>query len=280
MGFVFTNAGGVNTLPVPFTIMIDEGITEANPAEGPIATVKFKCLWTDHYQLVQGLLGLWNGTPPRNIIYTLPYAYPPSPNLLCTSVSSIVGLGKPTPILTNFLNQTVGLPWIAPKRAIVTAVFTRPPYMPAAEGGFFKLSFGGGGDFLVVPDKTYFFGDGTPTGLPFGIFVPQAEITVTRYKMPFLPDQTVMPLLNCVNNAPFQIGWNVYPAQTLLFLIGNSEAEADVLGNITYTCEYKFMYNPLGWNNALYPDRTTGFAPVADGNGNPPHPGANFGVLP
>lgn len=42
-------------ISVPYTIMIDNGITERNPAEGLSATVRFKCLWDNRYTLVNDM---------------------------------------------------------------------------------------------------------------------------------------------------------------------------------------------------------------------------------
>lgn len=281
MPFIVSPGGGTtNTLPVPFSIMWDSGISEANPETGPQATVRFKCLWNDHYSLVQGLLGLWTGTPPSNTVYVGPYEYPPSPNLFCTSVSSIVGLGKPLVIASNFLNQTVGLPWITKQRAIVTAHFTRPQWQPATSGGYFSIQFSGAGEFLTLPETTYRFGDGTPTNTPIGVLIPEAQITVTRYRMSFLPDYYMTLLCGQLNNTPFQIGNVTYAQGSLLFMPGNSSTESDVLGNLSYTAEYRFMFRPVDWNYYLHPNRTTGFAVVTDGNGNSPYQYANFNVLP
>lgn len=282
MGFSLSNTGTfTNTLPVPFTIMTppygDEGIIESNPETGPEARVKFKCLWSDHYRLVQGLLGYQTSAPPANIVYTGPYSYPPSPQLLCTSVERIQGLGKYLP----FFNQNAaGIPWIARKKAIVTAVFRRPQWQGFNSSGFFSISLAGGGEFLTIPETTYRFADGTPTNTPIGIVLPQSEITVTRYRMGFIPDQYIDLLLGKVNNAAFTIGWNTYPPGTLLFMPGNSQFDADVLGQVTYQVEYKFMRRPIEWNKCLHPNRTTGFATVTDGNGAPPYGSANFDILP
>jgi hypothetical protein len=280
MAFVVNNNGTtVNSLPVPFWIMWDGGIQEANPETGPEATVRFKCHWDDRYALVNGLLGLWTGTPPNNIVYTGPFNYPPSPNLLCTAVSSIQPLGKP---YYSFLNY-IGLPttgWLARKYAIVTAHFTRPPWVSLETGGYFSINFAPAGEFLLLPDTTYQFADGTPDNTNVGILVAEAQITVRRFRMPFIPDQYVIQLLNTLNNAPFQIGNNVYPMGTLLFMTGPSQTESDPLGNITYQFDYVFMYRAVNWNFDFYPDRTTGWALVTDGNGAPRYQYSNFNILP
>ena len=275
MGFTIGTGGGVNTLTTPsgWTILEDSGVSERINEQGPSATMRFKCLWEERYTLAQGLLGQWTGKAPGSIVYTGPYQYPFSPNLICTNVSSIEMHGKP-------IFDILGMPWLVKQYAIVTAEFTRPPWSAAAEGGYFSISFRGSAQTLDIPETTFRFADGTPTLTPIGLVVPQAEIAVKRFRMPFIPDAYVAQVLGCVNNAPFTIGYNPYPAGTLLFAGINTDTEADVLGNITYTVEYIFIFNPVGWQNAIHPNRTTGFAPVTNGNGAPPYAAVDFSILP
>lgn len=280
MAFIIKNNGTqVNSLPVPYSIMWDGGITEGNPETGPQATIRFKCLWDNRYALVQGLLGLWAGSPPKNVTYTGPFCYPPSPNLLCTAVSSIVPLGKPYHNFPDFKGVPI-IGWLARKYAIVTAHFTRPPWVALDSGGYFSINFDGAGEFLGIPGTTYQFADGTPDNTNVGIFIPEAQITVRRFRMPFLPDQAMISLCATLNNAPFQIGNNIYAQGSLLFMPGHSSEESDPLGNITYAADYVFMFRPYDWNFDFHPNRTTGWALVTDGNGNPRYQYTDFNTLP
>ena len=235
--------------------------------------MRFKCLWEERFALVQGLLGQWTGKPPGSVVYTGPYQYPFSPNLICTNVSSIEMHGKP-----GF--DILGMPWLVKQYAIVTAEFTRPPWAAAAEGGYFSITFQGSAQTLEIPETTFRFADGTPTLTPIGLVVPQAQISVKRFRMPFIPDAYAAQLLGTVNNSVFVIGNNAYPAGSLLFAGINTETEADVLGNITYTVEYMFIYNPVGWQNCIHPNGVVGFAPVFDRNANLPYGLGNFSLLP
>lgn len=280
MGFTINSSGGtVNSLPStvpPWEQVFDGGIKEAYPESGPTAQVIYNVPWDYHYTFVAGLLGQWTGTPPSTFVYTGPYQYPSSTNLMCTSISSIEPYGKPW--VSTVL--PIPLPFLPRKWCRITANFTRPPYQPATSGGYFKITFGASGEFLTIPNTTYQWADGTPTNTPIGVLLPQVEITVTRYKLPFLPDQVCIPLVGTLNNAAFQIGNNMYPMGQLMFAVGNSETEADVFGNISYQMEYKFMYRPVDWNWYFKPDRTTGFSLITDGNGNPPYAYSDFSILP
>lgn len=279
MPFVATATGGtVNSLAVPggWAIMEDTGITEANPETGPMATVKFKIYdGSQRYSFVNQLLGQWSGTPPNSYTYIGPYEYPPSTNLICTSVPSIESLGRKIPIVG------VGLPWWFGEYAVVTAVFTRPPWVPLTDGnGFFTIEFNGSGQFLDLPGTSFQFPDGTPTGGQIGLLMPQAQIVVRRIRMPFLPDSIVTPLYGTVNNAPFEIGWNVYNKGTLLFVGMNTVTNAAPFGGITYDVSYLFNWRAVDWNYEWYPDLTTGWALVSNGAGVYRYGYTNFNVIP
>ncbi len=273
MSFVINaNGQSVNSLRVPggYQIMWDSGIEEMVPDfDGPVAKVRYKLNnYSDRYSFVSQLLGQWTGSFPSS------YSYPPSPNLICTRVESIKPFGHPG------LIASLGLPWLVAYQCIVEATFTRPQWQASLNGGWFSVTFQGGGEFYTVSETTYQFGDGTPTATPIGQVLPQAEITVTRFRMPFVPDQIMIPLLGMVNNAPFTILYNTYPTGSLLFSIGNSQVQSDPSGAVTYQYEYKFSYRSQPWGYFFHPNRTTGWAPVTDGNGKPLYASTNFEVLP
>jgi hypothetical protein len=283
MPFVVGPNGGVDILTLPggpelpapgYSVMENSGIIEANPDNGPTAIVRYKCYSQDRYSMAQQLLGKWTGVQPANILYIGPFAYPPSPNLLCTSILSIEMHGKPIP------DPFAGLPYLAKEFCIVTAMFTRPTWQAATSGGYFSITFSGSGEFFTLPETTYQFADGTPTQTPIGIWVGGAQITVNRFRMPFLPDYNAMPLIGYLNDAPFQIGNVIYSIGSLLFASVESLTESDVLGNLTYQFSYNFMFRQYDWNWYFHPNRTTGWAPVTDGDGNPPYPYGNFNLLP
>lgn len=269
-----------STISVPYTIIADEGITESySPDDGPRATVRFKCLWSDHAQLARDLIGTSTSTG-TSIIRVAPFQYPSNPYLYCRSISSVRPLGKKLIPLAG-----IGLPWITGKYAIVEAVFWRPPFsFDGLDGPYGQawttIQFGASGEFMTLPDSTYRFGDGTPTNTPIGKVVGQIEINVKRYFMPYLPIAQIASLLGKVNNAAYTIGGYSFPAGTLLFAGGPSEFANDTAGNITQDVEYKFVYRAVSWNKYYHPNRTTGWDTVTDGSGNPPYDSGDFTTLP
>lgn len=284
MAFIVGPNGGVNILLVPggpqlpapgYSVLEDTGLSEGNPDNGPFATVKYKCYSADRYSMAQQLLGKWTGTAPSNLLYIGPFEYPPSPNLLCTSIDSIEMHGKPIP------DPFAGLPYLAKEFSIVTATFTRPTWEAATSGGYFEIIFGGSGQFYTVSETCYHFSnDNTPTPVPVGILLGAAQITVNRFRMPFVPDQVAMPLAGSINNAPFQIGNNVYATGTLLFQPGQSRTESDPLGNLTYQFSYNFYFRSQDWNKEFHPNGTSGWISIVDGTSAPRYAYNNFNILP
>lgn len=277
------DGGGVDVLAVSggpagsngWSIMEDSGIVEANPETGPMATVKFKVYDANQrYSFVNQLLGQWMGSPPSNFSFVGPYRYQPSPNMLCTSVVSIESLDRKVPMLG------FNVPWWFGKEAVVTAIFTRPPWIPLSTGGFFTVEFNGSGEYLNLPQTLFQFGDGTPINFPWGLLVAQAQIVVKKIRMPFLPDVLVVPLYSTLNNAPFQIGWNTYATGTLMFVGMNSCTNAAPFGGITYDVSYLFQWRQWDWNYAPYPSPPYAWQLVTDGSGNNPYKYANFNLIP
>lgn len=256
--------------------MWDSGITEAVPgADGPQATVIFKLNnAAERYSFAQQLLGQWTGSAPSNVLYTGPFEYPPSPNLLCTAIPSIESFNKKIPMVG------VGLPYWFGTQCIVTALFTRPPWQAATNGAYFSLSIAGSGEMLSIPETTGFYSSGLPTNTPLGIFLPAMEITVKRFRMPFLPDTYMWALQGMLNNQPFQIGNVLYPTGCLLFMPGTCTTESDPLGNITYSAEYKFHAKLRDWNYFINPAPPLAWDLVTDGSGNPFYSYGNFNLLP
>lgn len=260
-------------ISVDYTVMIDDGIQESNPPDGPRATVKFKCLWDQRYQMVRDLVGTWV-VSGSSVVRTPPYRYPESPNLICTSIDLIEPFGKP------YIPAGFALPWIAKKYAVITAGFTVPTWTPDGPSAYSTIQFGASGEFLTLPETTYRFSDGTPTGTPIGLLVPQMEISVTRHRMPTVPVSQMFGLQGKINNAAYSISGYSFAAGTLLFMPGASTIEADTAGTLSYACEYKFIARTFNWNYYLHPNRTTGFAEVTDGSGNKPYSAGDFSTLP
>lgn len=258
---------------VVYSIMVDNGLEEGVEPDGPTATVKFKCAWGDRYVFIRDLVGR-SVASGNSSVRVIPMQYPPSTNLYCRPNVRVTGLGQ--------FKTASG--WAAYESAIVTATFARPLWAfdnsDPSGSPWTSTSIDPSGQFLTLPESTYRFDDGTPTNTPIGLVLPQATITFTRHWMAFAPLSEAMALAGQVNNAAFAIGNYVFPTGTLLFMPGKMNKSSDAQGNVTWEVEYKFVFDPKGWNNFMHPDRTSGFSSVTDGNGNPPYTQGDFTTLP
>ncbi|MHC5540621.1 hypothetical protein ACYOEI_20580 [Singulisphaera rosea] len=264
-------------LTVPCEIMWESGIVEANPKDGPYAVVRIKCLASDRYQLVQELLGTASRSG-SSVTRTYPFAYAPSPNLICRAIENIEFLGEPYPLIS-------GTHWIAKKWAILTARFEPALFFPDGAGDpsgkpYTATTLNISSEFLTLPSSTYKFPSGAPTNTPVGRQIPQIQINEKRFMLPFLPIAEMGAIVGMVNAGVFSCGGLACPSGTVLFVGGTTEIQSDTMGNRLYSAEYNFVYKPIPWNQFLSPNPTEGFAVVTDGNGDPVYESGDFSILP
>jgi hypothetical protein len=269
------------TISVPFKVLSDDGIREGvTRSGGPGATVRMRCLFEDHYDLVRDLMGT-SVVVGGSIVRTPPFAYPASTNLYCTEIPEISG-GKKK-FFSSFFPSDGN--WIASKYSYLTVVFTPIPYDfdgsgPAGQP-WTSLHIGVSGEFLSMPQSHYKFADGVPTTTGVGKVVPQQEISLTRHFLPYLPVVEMDAQVGKVNGADFTIGAFTYLAGTLLFLGGENEYQRDTAGNTLMDLDYKFLYRKVKWNYYKHPSPTHDFEVVTDGNGDPVYEDdGDFSLLP
>jgi len=277
-------------ITVPYTIVVDSGvhqsgIHEGAPKEGPWAEVKFRCYWDDRFILCTELMGTWT-VAGRTVIRTPAFVYPAAPQLFCTDIVDISPMGKP------IIPRLLTLPWLSRQLATVTARFSIPGYTQDGSDqsgrAYTEISINTSGEFLTLPNTTYYFADGTPTGTPIGFMMPQIDFTISRHKMPFIPDAEMALMCGKVNGSPFAISRS-FTAETgtALFMPGSVQPDGNVQAffyevgyPFSYVVEYHFLYRPIPWNFYLHPNRTSGFQIVTDGNGAPPYQSGDFTTLP
>jgi hypothetical protein len=286
-------SGTVTIGGIDATIYFGEG-GDSGPAEsiaegsdGPRAEVTFECDYASRYQFLKGLCGSASGGP-GGIVRTVPWAYPPSPNLYPIAVSSIRGVGwkwdaglrwptaKVARITTTFgvpkfsyessnTNDPTGLPWTT-TRFRITAEFLKPTY-----GGTFYWTDGGPQNGKPVPDS----------GL--SLILPHSEVSIQRHWCPYIPIHEALEYAGSVNSAPITLSNYTFPVGTILFVGMNATETADTIGNRVFEDEYIFVANYLQrWSDVLQSDGF--FYPVntdPSGSGDDPYPEADlFAVLP
>lgn len=266
-------------------IVIDSGVRESQPESGAEATVVFQCTYSQRYDLVKGLLprAYVSGT---SIIRVKPYAYPPSPNLYCSAVSNIEGIGP----------YTDAAGWLQFKEARVTAEFKLPQWNfdassdPALGGDpsgqpWTTTTCEVSAEILKVPGSGYvLMGSGEPLDEQVrGIMLPQVAIRMKRHLMPIVPLSQLITVGGCVNSATIKFANYTFPRGCLLCMGGTSEQAVDTTGAVVQEVEYILMGRPRGieWNAFPGSDGTWRLAnTISDGSGSYPYPYANLSSLP
>jgi hypothetical protein len=270
---------------VETTIVADSGVREAQPETGAEATVVFQCAYSRRYDLVRGLL-------PRAVatndifVRTIPYPYPPSPNLYVHSISGIEGVAP----------WTDDLGWLQYREARVTAEFRTPQYQfgagnPAGGGvdpsglPWTTTTFKVSADVVKLPGTGYvLIGTGEPLDEQVrGVPLPQVEICMKRHWVPRIPLARMMTLAGCVNSATIQFADYTFPVGTLLFMGGPTDQAVDSAGDVVSELEYILLGRPRGidWNAFPSRDGTWRRANTnSAGSGSFPFPYADLRTLP
>ncbi len=206
----------INSVPVVFDFR--EGVvslTEKTGGDsGPEVTAILKCAWKDRFAVVKGLLGSTTIGTNNRISRIYPFHYPPSRNLFCTAISSIVGI-KPRIDQTG---QETGLKgWITYDEAVLTCVFTNPswagqepdqsgaPETADASGLIFTTTrFKTNCEIFNPPLGAYWYTEGAYAGKlvkdsSVGQVRSRVEISMTRHYMPKVPLGVLMITQGYVN---------------------------------------------------------------------------------
>lgn len=253
-------------------------IEDTDVTNGATAKVVFQCPYANRYLLIKALMGSVSSSGP-SIIRNVPFAYPPSPNLVCTSVNNIVGL-KP-----SFVGG-----WVTYQLARMTATFGFVPWQ-FSQGNQNGQNDPSGQPWTVTkikatsevfqPPEGAFKEGGGPSidGSILGIVRPKTEISILRKFLPFVPLAQINLCSGRINKYPFQIANMIYPPGFVLFVSGSNEPSNDPLGNPTQDIEYSLIANgDFDWNTFLTPDNN--WVSIVDKFNNPPFEMVDFSVLP
>lgn len=271
-------------ISVPYSIMWDSGIVEGWPQDGPYAVVKYRTDTANRYQLASDLRGTASAiaTPGGLPLITrvMAHRYPPSTNLICKSIDSIEMIGGPVPLLT-WANWPA---WISKQSSIVTARYETATFSDQSSQDpsgqpYTTTTFTMSSEVLTLPGSVYKFPSGTPASNA-GRQIPQIQISMKRFMVPYLPLSACSQCIGRVNLYPLTFSDLVCPTGTLLFVGANAEIAADTSGNVHYTVDYQLVYRPIPWNNYLSPKPNEGFAQITDQGGNTVYQAQDFSILP
>jgi hypothetical protein len=264
----------------------DRAIVEGIGEDGsPTASVHFKCSYADRYTLFRAMKGtsVKNGT---QIVRTIPYQYPPSPNLYCLSISDVTGI-KP---------RTTSTGWVIFEYAVFTANFGVPKYQYDlnAPGGqndpsgqpWTTTKFKVSAEVVSPPGGAFYIGPFPGASLAeesaIGIIRANCEVSITRRFVPYVPLDAVMGLVaGAVNSEPITFSDHVFPIGTLLFAGLESEPSNDPAGNPTQELHYTYLGKDDDWNKVISKDGSLQFLnTAADGSGQGPYAYLDFSILP
>lgn len=269
-------------------IFIADGITESWPADsGATADVTFKCAWSDRYTLARALKGYINPAAYAFVI-VVPYQYPPSPNLFCTSIGEIRGIGPFT--------DSSG--WLQYKWALLPAHFTLPTYQafPSVDSAsddpsgllYTTTKFKVSSEVFTPPGGAYFYVGGADAGKPVeeshvGFVRPRCEIEMVRHKFPFVPLDACMSIEGgIVNDDTVTFADHTFPRGTLLFTGMDSDPQpGSIEGILLWDLTFTFLGNAtIEWN--AFMDRAGKFNLIntkPDGSGDFPFNYISFNNL-
>lgn len=252
-------------LGVPCSIPIEEmgerAIVERVPPSGPEADVLIKCPYNQRFNVVKGLLGGAIATG-RTVSYLSPLAYPPSPNLRCTTIGEIRGL---RPWVDSY-------GWVNYDWAIIPAHFELLKWdLPTSQGiepdpsgiPYTTTTFQTSAEIFQPPTGSYYYTAGSYSGKPvaessIGTVRPRVEITMTRRLMPFVPLSFSLSMVGKVNSATVRFADRIFPIGCLLYTgssipepvtdPASAERRWDVSFNFmgNYSVEWNAFMDPAG----------------------------------
>jgi hypothetical protein len=275
---------------IPVTIRLEElgedCIVEAIGEDNmPTATVRMKCPYNVRYTLFAALKGT-SIAIGRAIVRTPPFAYPPSTNLSCHSITDVKMI-KP---------QTVGsgplTGWVTGVWCTFTANFSVLRYDLTVGGGdpsgkaYTTTTIKVSAEVLTPPDGAFYIGPFPSTKKveegSLGIIRANCEINMKRVFVPYVPLDAAMTLMKgCVNSIPMQFADRVFLPGCLLFAGFDASPVDDPSGGRTFDLNYVLMGKSDDWNKFISTDGSLQFLnTAANGSGDGPYTYADLTVLP
>jgi hypothetical protein len=124
-------------------------------------------------------------------------------------------------------------------------------YVEGVTTGTLSLDYATQITHLPQSASTFKFSDGTPLSPQDSPPIRRGIVTMvqTRKNLASLPTGTVQGLAGCVNSLPFLSS----APGTVLFDGARADRRLTTVGAENWDMTYKFLYDPVGWNNVLQP---------------------------
>ena len=246
------------TLPTGQQVQVWDETTEAEYTRdgmGSTAHRTILCYWDVYYPIINAIRGgtvIIGGYP----VYASAMFYPDAPFLSFKSAKVTMQEGD-----TGYLIGPNGM--VSAKYARIDITFGQLPYVDGQVS--YESSIVESVQALVVDNSkngTLQFADGTPVDSGQNvIFIPTAEIVITRYNNGIIPLSTITPLIGMVNSTTFNVtDQNASFAQYQVKFDGPRSVKR-ALTNGSYNWDMAYMLSavmvPGGWNSALYTGSAT-----------------------
>ncbi len=223
---------------------IVDGLEEGIDEQGPHATKKWLCSWSDRYALANSFLGFVSHTGGQggNVQIHGPLSYPESANMLARTVV-IEGKGKPTQgtRALQFPQAIVTVNYGVPSwQAIANTDMSIDPTQPFV---YATQDIDFGREMLSIPSSQLVLANGhTLPDEHWAIPIPYAIFTITLQQVPFLPAQAIYTALRRpLNNSTFL---GIQPGY-LKFDGCKNHAEASSDGSYIQSLTYVFAARTL-----------------------------------
>lgn len=255
--------------------VVCDGYRKGISAEGPWREVVYKVAWGDSDNFMDTLMGVAVASSTGSVVsFPQPHAYPGNPRLLCTEVSGVpVGRdGQPDPKL------------FASDWCFVTARYGTPPF--DVTGQYPELAFGQQAyPWTQMRSRGYTMSeqvpnsalqsqgaDGGSSGKPLtkntSVEVPVQDVIVTRYFVPYLPDDLLMGLTGKLNAGVF-LGRDRGTVKFQSFDFDpQNQGDGSMVGNVVLN----YVWRPYDWNYQMVDkDGVLSWDQFADSDGNTPY---------
>ena len=222
----------------------DEGTEENFVRTGySTATRTLLCAWEDRIAIINQIRG------GASVIggfyyYTPSQAYPDAPSLPFDAIR-VEGIAGDSGLSVGPNGM------VAYKYARLRITYKTLDYIDGITTGTTSLDFASQMVNLPQSTPTYKFPDGTLLSAQDGPLVRRSIVSLvqTRKNLAQLPSALVQSLAGNVNSTGF-LGGN---PGTVLFDGARADRRLTTTGNENWDMTYKFMFDPIGWNNVLQP---------------------------
>lgn len=245
------------------------------------ATWTFVCLWEDRVRICATILGGSTGIAGTTLFLN-GWQYPDNSAWLAQQCTTVGDGLRSQYVITNQQETSTPAALLNFQRARVTVSFGIPDFTVGQPNnlGEQELDFSSNSVPLTQNATSYLWAGGSQNGEPLPISMSPVlryttvQFTQSRYNVAVLPIQTVITLVDCVNQDVFFGG----QAETVLFKGARSTRTITPTGATNWTVTFSFEENRNGWNK-IYNSKDSQWVPFTRNDGSKLFTPANLNAL-